>query len=695
MPIASENFDSVIAPALPASWTFDAGLVTSLGTGLIVPTSAPNALALLTISDNVVRFGAYNFPDGVGGDVSLQFNFNADGIMSPQSVGLFARADATTPATYYWLNFQLQDVFAATIDVYKVIASVPTLIGSLLAPIFLVPEWYTAFFALNGSALSVAVSRASDGQYVDTMGYWTPAVGPCISLTDATISGSGYAGVTLQSGNANTYLDDWSLSDFTTCLFPHFDGFDSVTAGSIPACWLFDSPMTTSGGGGEVTPLTLPNTVFLQATSDTTPRLGTYSVIDDNDGDVAISLAFNGGFTSAAQSVGIMGRLDDPVTPANWYDGLFDVFGQTITLRKVVASTPSVLATLTPVVMAVPEWYFGTLALNGTALALSVWRLSDYLYLQPGGTWGSAAQPCLTATDATFGGSGYAGFSIVSQVDATFIDNFDFVPFVVPPVPQTPSQPPANRVREITLSGGSGPVTLLGAVAGYQGFSTVGDGNRTYYAIQDDLAGEWEVGLGTYMATGPSLSRDLVYESSAAGNLVSFGVGPKDVFVPEPAWTVSRTAYALYDHYDTAGSVGTTLTPLYTDTLPGTTFLDLGDKVTARYGLTIVNSASTKAVLLDVAGTTVLDTGALVVLADGFLSVELTLICDSLNSLRYTVQAVGTGLSTNDFANVGFLPSLALSATMDVVLSGRALGGAAANNDVSAVLGSLLRTPRA
>jgi len=108
-----------------------------------------------------------------------------------------------------------------------------------------------------------------------------------------------------------------------------------------------------------------------------------------------------------------------------------------------------------------------------------------------------------------------------------------------------------DRVKETTATTGTGTLTLAGASAGFQSFSVIGDGNVTYYAIFDVATGDWEVGVGTYTASGTTLSRDTVLESSNAGSLVSFGAGSKDVFVTYPA---ERAVYL-----DTAGSAVTTL----------------------------------------------------------------------------------------------------------------------------------------
>lgn len=92
-----------------------------------------------------------------------------------------------------------------------------------------------------------------------------------------------------------------------------------------------------------------------------------------------------------------------------------------------------------------------------------------------------------------------------------------------------------DRVKETTTTTGTGTVTLSGAVAGFQGFSAVGNGNQTYYTIVDITSGSWEVGIGTYTASGSTLSRTTVLASTNGGALVDFPAGDKEVFVTYPA----------------------------------------------------------------------------------------------------------------------------------------------------------------
>jgi hypothetical protein len=93
----------------------------------------------------------------------------------------------------------------------------------------------------------------------------------------------------------------------------------------------------------------------------------------------------------------------------------------------------------------------------------------------------------------------------------------------------------ADRVRETTTTTGTGSVTLLGAFQGYQTFAVIGNTNTTYYTIAEQNGNNWEVGIGTYSTTGPTLARTTVLSSSNSGSLVNFAAGTKDVFVTYPA----------------------------------------------------------------------------------------------------------------------------------------------------------------
>ena len=95
----------------------------------------------------------------------------------------------------------------------------------------------------------------------------------------------------------------------------------------------------------------------------------------------------------------------------------------------------------------------------------------------------------------------------------------------------------ADRVKETTTTTGTGTLSLGGAVSQFQTFvAGIGNGNETYYSIEDPTGTDWEVGIGTVTdAATDTLSRDTVISSSNGGSLVNFGAGEKVVFSTQPA----------------------------------------------------------------------------------------------------------------------------------------------------------------
>jgi hypothetical protein len=94
-----------------------------------------------------------------------------------------------------------------------------------------------------------------------------------------------------------------------------------------------------------------------------------------------------------------------------------------------------------------------------------------------------------------------------------------------------------DRVKETSTTTGTGTFNLAGAETGYEGFVTgIGTGNQTYYAIELNSAGEWEVGIGTVTSGSPdTLSRTTIISSSNSDALVNFSAGTKNVFCTLPA----------------------------------------------------------------------------------------------------------------------------------------------------------------
>ena len=90
-----------------------------------------------------------------------------------------------------------------------------------------------------------------------------------------------------------------------------------------------------------------------------------------------------------------------------------------------------------------------------------------------------------------------------------------------------------DRVQQTGTANTTVSFTLTGSVTGFQSFAVVGNGNTTYYSAFD-ATGNWEVGIGTYSTTGPTLTRTTILASSNSGAAVTF-VGTVNVFVTYPS----------------------------------------------------------------------------------------------------------------------------------------------------------------
>lgn len=91
----------------------------------------------------------------------------------------------------------------------------------------------------------------------------------------------------------------------------------------------------------------------------------------------------------------------------------------------------------------------------------------------------------------------------------------------------------SDRVKESSITEGSGSVTLQAPFGSFQSFyQGIGGGNTTYYCIENGT--RWEVGQGIYDENTNSISRDVIFDSSASGAKINIQ-GVSVVFCTLPA----------------------------------------------------------------------------------------------------------------------------------------------------------------
>jgi len=108
-----------------------------------------------------------------------------------------------------------------------------------------------------------------------------------------------------------------------------------------------------------------------------------------------------------------------------------------------------------------------------------------------------------------------------------------------------------NRAKVGTSTTGTGTITLGSAESGYQTFADAGvvDADVVRYVIEDGVS--WEIGSGTYTATGTTLSRTVLESSNAgaainlSGSAVVFVGAAAEDLAPEKVGTITGTTLDL------------------------------------------------------------------------------------------------------------------------------------------------------
>jgi len=207
-----------------------------------------------------------------------------------------------------------------------------------------------------------------------------------------------------------------------------------------------------------------------------------------------------------------------------------------------------------------------------------------------------------------------------------------------------------DRVKVVTATTGTGTYTLGANKTGFSDFGVIGDGNTTYYTVENGT--DWEVGIGTYTASGTTLSRDAILASSNSNTAVNWGAGNKDVFVSYPTeravYVDGTSVFAANSAKLLVANGGTGQTSLTANNVilgngtsavqfvaPGTS----GNKLTSN-GTTWTSAAS---------GSAGLASGTNAIFAQSTAPTGWTKETSSFdnNALRVTTGTVGTGGSTD------------------------------------------------
>ena len=214
-----------------------------------------------------------------------------------------------------------------------------------------------------------------------------------------------------------------------------------------------------------------------------------------------------------------------------------------------------------------------------------------------------------------------------------------------------------NRAKMKVASGGAGVLTLGQACDGYQSFAAAGvtDQNKLRYTITD--GDDWEIGIGTYTASGTTLARAPT-ESSNYGNAITCG-SSAEIFVTMAAEDFSDNAAPAFastipDTLDlTAGAVSTiNAKALDDDGFPINYSFD------AHNGTTVYNASSLPPQLSAVA----------IDQTTGVFSLTAVSSASGAGNVNFRVRASdGVRVATKKIvANLSFLPTSGLKGLYDL-----------------------------
>jgi hypothetical protein len=211
--LKQETWDGVTAPAMPAGWN-----ATGFATSAASPFSGVNALAYQVTSAGTY-YCTWGTADTSGGNVIVSGYFNLSaGANKSFRWGLTARGSAATLSGSTSQYVAWIDWGSTAVGISRIVSGSETVLASLNPSLLQSTggSWTYAYFVLNGTALSLALQRASDSFWLSSGGSWnilSSGQPSCLSVTDGSLAGPGYAGVYAVQTSASyaAYHDSWEL----------------------------------------------------------------------------------------------------------------------------------------------------------------------------------------------------------------------------------------------------------------------------------------------------------------------------------------------------------------------------------------------------------------------------------------------------------------------------------------------------
>jgi hypothetical protein len=222
----TQNWDSAIT-----GWSIDPAITTTTTPYATTPFSSPNVLTNSTVG--AWKYATYQTPDANNGDVTVTGTFAQDEhfFPSPPYTGywgwsVFARGSSSTlsgSTTQYEGRITFDSQVAA---IYADVAGTQTELGWANFTITRA-TWFQMSLQLAGAALNLSVQRMSDNYWLNSSGTFAAPKVVAVSVTDSSITGSGYAGLALYTTSGAVFADDFILANYPPASFNLLPGIMS------------------------------------------------------------------------------------------------------------------------------------------------------------------------------------------------------------------------------------------------------------------------------------------------------------------------------------------------------------------------------------------------------------------------------------------------------------------------------------
>jgi hypothetical protein len=431
-----EHWDSSTAPALPTgSFIYTGSLVTDADPP-VPPLSDPN---VLEAASGQSGYAAFNTTDDSTGDVSVSawFCIPPGGYYGSD---LPASITVTFDSSVVWGDLAGTTItidYDAGLGDYPSACLTTTTDGGNCDGSGATEGLLTVTLTVVSSGVVDAVAQWSGGTHGTdcadgACGYYGVATGDGIP-EDNSPAVLTFPDFTYTAGGSGSFVPGESLGT------PYVQDWDAVTAPAMPSDFndcggLFFTSTTFSLSG--------TNSLTLSPNDGMLCSLRTPS--DGSGGDVIVEAAFLAASLSGSGYTARVFCRSSPTldcTNTGYYAEInLAVSGSAgISLQGLSGAPTSVGTAVAGVTFSAGVWYRVKLKAAGSRFEMTVQRLSDSLYLQPDGTWGSADGPCCAGTNTDLATEGYAGVGIDNTGHdlAVYCDDFKLTPITAPGTPAT------------------------------------------------------------------------------------------------------------------------------------------------------------------------------------------------------------------------------------------------------------------